>query len=118
MPILHRGGARWGRPRNQIRDSNKLDVGRSREQLVPKTPLMGCGPQGVHQFCNPGADSTCSFDIGIAKDLSAESLDGCIPAPGTERQASFAAGLIEKGFAVPILFHGYLGQQQTTVSAL
>ena len=63
-------------------------------------------------------DSACTFDLGIAKNLGGKRLKGCVLAPGIERQSSFAAGLIEKSLAVPILFHWNLGQEQAAVSAL
>ncbi len=62
--------------------------------------------------------SAGNFDIGVGKDLSGKSLDSCGFAPGIQRQAGFAAGLLEKSFPVPTIFDRNLGQQQAAASAI
>ena len=68
------------------------------------------------RFSEP--DSAGNFDIGVGKDLGGKSLDGCGLAPGIQRQAGFAAGLLEKSFPVPTIFGGNLGQQQAAANAI
>ncbi len=63
------------------------------------------------------AHSTRIFGVVIAKYLSGESFDGCVFTPGIERQAGFAAGLLEKSFGAPIVFDGNLGQEQAAAAA-
>src|SRR5216684_4143430 len=73
---------------------------------------------------NPETDQTVpgnsaqSFDISVAEDLGRERLDGCALAPGIQRQASLAAGLLKKSFPVPTIFDWDLGQQQAASSAI
>ena len=62
--------------------------------------------------------SAGSFDIDVGKDLGGKSLYGCGLAPGIQRQAGFAAGLLEKSFPVPTIFDGNLGQQQAAANAI
>ena len=64
------------------------------------------------------ADSAETLDVGVAKDLGGESLDGRGLLPGIERQASFAAGLLQESFPVPTIFEGNLGQQEAASSAI
>jgi hypothetical protein len=54
----------------------------------------GSSVSSVVEWRSSEADSAGIFNIGIAKNLGGESLDGRGPAPGIQRQASFAAGLL------------------------
>ncbi len=64
------------------------------------------------------ADSAGKFYIRVGKDLGRERLDGCALAPGIQRQASFAAGLLKKSFPTPTVFDWNLRQQQSASSAI
>lgn len=41
----------------------------------------------------------------ISKDLCRKRLDGGALLPGVQRQARFAAGLLEEGHAIPVMFY-------------
>ena len=54
----------------------------------------------------------------LSEDFGSKSLDDRARAPGIKRQSGFAAGLLEKSYAVPGVFQRNLGQQQSPPSML
>jgi len=52
----------------------------------------------------------------FSEHFSGERLDGCASLPGIGRQAGLAAGLLEEGDAVPVVFDRNLGQEEAAVS--
>ena len=52
----------------------------------------------------------------FSEHFSGECLDGCTFLPGIGRQAGLAAGLLEEGDAVPVVFDRNLGQEKAPMS--
>lgn len=52
----------------------------------------------------------------VAEDFGGEGLESCALLPGIRGQARFAAGLLEKGCAVPSVLDGNLRQQQAAAT--